>query len=358
LSASDAALHAAPAPRLAGLPLLFVSGVVLVALLAVVFPTGREYAAFTSETKPDAYSLAYLEVLTRANPRQLDLRLVYAKQLATLGRYDEALAAATPVLSDPRLGLDAKNLRLDVSLARARAIAERDPRRAAAFVDVHAQVRALLAPALGSERREDLAKLALELDDPWLAADFYLALANTGGVARPRHLANAERWLRASGDNARAAQQYRLAHDAAKTPHEAVDYALLAVASLESGNRVHEAADLAAEYARLHAAHVRVLATATRLATACARPAAARELGRRWLALAPDDEQASRDQVGRELGAADPKAALQLLNRLLARHPDDYNLHYQRARVAEWAGDLDTTERDLLWLVSHTKERK
>jgi len=63
-----------------------------------------------------------------------------------------------------------------------------------------------------------------------------------------------------------------------------------------------------------------------------------------------------RAQAERELGAGDAKSSLQLLNKLVARHPDEYALHYQRARVSEWAGDLATAERDLLWLVAHRKE--
>jgi len=44
-------------------------------------PTGKEYADLTSVTTPDRYSIAYLDVLTRANPEEIELRLVYVKQL-------------------------------------------------------------------------------------------------------------------------------------------------------------------------------------------------------------------------------------------------------------------------------------
>lgn len=343
-------------PRLAGLPLLVSFTVVLVTLLALVFPTGSEYAAFNSETKPDAYSIAYLEVLTRANPKELELRMVYARQLAALGRFDEAFTAIQPVLADARLALDAKQFALDVGLARARAFAEGDPRRAPAFEDVHTRLVDLLTLPRTPARGEELAKLALELDDPRLASDYYLELAAQQPNGRARHLANAAKWLRASGDNMGASTHYRSAHDSAATPTEAVDAAVLAIASLESDDKPAAAANLAAELVLAHPKEPRLLAAATRLATANSRAAVARDMGRRLLALNPEDDAVMRDQAQRELAATDAKSSLQILHKLVARHPDEYGLHYQRARVSEWAGDLDTAERDLLWLVAHRRE--
>jgi hypothetical protein len=343
-------------PRLAGFSLLVSFTVVLVTLLALVFPTGSEYAAFTSETKADAYSIAYLEVLTRANPKELDLRLVYGKQLATLGRYDDALAAIKPVLADAKLGPTAKHFAFDVGLARARALPEGDPQRSAAFVDVHGQLRQLFTIPRTPARSEELARLALELDDPRLGSEYYLDLAAQQPNGRAAHLASAARWLRAAGDNSGAATNYRSAHDSARSPDEAVEYGVLAIASVESDNRPAAAADLAAELVRFHPKDARILAQATRLATANSRAAIARDFGRRLLALAPDDDATMRDQAQRELAATDAKSSLQLLNKLVAKHPDEYGLHLQRARVSEWAGDLDTTQRDLLWLIAHRRE--
>lgn len=345
-----------PTPRLAGFGLLASFALVLVTLLVLVFPSGSEYAAFTSAAQPDAYSVAYLDVLTRANPKEHDLRLVYGRQLAALGRYDEAWRAIAPVLGDARLGAEAKELALDVGLARARAMPEGGPERAAAFADVHARLSELLPLARSVARSEALANLALELDDPRLASEFYLDLAVRHPGARSRYLAAAARWQRAAGDDEAASLTYRSAHDTSASPVDAIDYAVLAVASLESADRPVVAADLAASFAALHPSDARILAAATRLATANSRAVVARDLGRRLLALAPGDEDVMREQVQRELAAGDPRASLQLLDKLVARHPDEYGLRLLRARVAEWAGDLDTSVLDLQWLIAHRQE--
>jgi polysaccharide biosynthesis protein PelB len=345
-------------PRVAGLPSLIGFTVVLVSLLTLVFPTGSEYAELTTVTKPDAYSVAYLEVLTRANPQEQELRLVYARQLGMLGRYDDAIQAIAPVQNTRPVGLAAKSLRLDLQLARARSISENDPaRRDLAFVEVlrllHEQADLQQTP----QRNEALASLALELNDPKLAAQLYLKLAAQRPTEGARFHALAARWLRAGGDNLQAANSYQTACSLAKDPAEARDHALSAIQSIEADNKPVVAADLAAKYANEMPKDATILAEATRLATACGRLEAARTFGRKHLALVPNDDVAMRAQVTRELGMADPKAAMILLNKLVAHHPDDYDLRVLRVRTAEWAGDLDTAERDLIWLVAHTRKK-
>src|SRR6185369_14055789 len=98
-----------------------------------------EYAELTAVSKPDAYSIAYLEVLTRANPEEAELRLVYARQLGMLGRYDQAITALTPALAKRRRP-DLLNLQMDLFLARARSIPEGNPRRRSELAEVHRQL--------------------------------------------------------------------------------------------------------------------------------------------------------------------------------------------------------------------------
>lgn len=356
---SSIATEAGAEERLAGVPALVGFALVLVGLLALVLPTGSEYAELAATAGSDAYSLAYLEVLTRANPRDVDLRLVYARQLGVQGRYDDALATLAPAVGDTRLGARARDLRLELRLSRARGFAEGDARRDAAFADVREDMTAIAGRQLPRERAEQLAKLALELGETRLAADLYerVAKAETG-AERAELLARAGQWLRATGNSRAAAEAYQAAATASESsPASSLSYATLAVASLESDNRVPDAADLAEKVAAKHWGDPNAVALASRLAMACGRPGPARTFGRRLLELSPQDETLMRDQVSRELGVGDRSAALALLNKLVAMHPDDFDLRVLRARVAEWASDLETTQRDLEWLVAHPRAR-
>jgi len=342
--------------RLAGTPGLIGFAAVLTAMLALVFPTGKEYADLTSVTRPDRYSIAYLDVLTRANPEEIELRLVYVKQLGMLGRFSKAIALLEPVLADPRYEAMAKEMRFDLRLAQARSIPEEDVMRKETFAIVEGDLEALLRFPHDSPRMREFVKVALELERPRLASEFLLRLAaQTEESGRPAILAEAARWQRASGDGRQASESYDRAAALATDPMVGRAYALASVTALEAENAVPEAADRAAAYAAKYPNDAELLMRATTLATACSRPAAV-ELGRRVLSLTPEDQVSDaflRQQAKRELGDSDPRAALKLVKRLVARHPNDIDLRETEAYVAEWAGELRLALLDWLFVMKH-----
>jgi len=343
--------------RLAGYRGLIGFAVVLTSMLALVFPTGKEYADLTSVTTPDRYSIAYLDVLTRANPEEIELRLVYVKQLGVLGRFAKAITLLEPALVDPRYEVTAKNMRFDLRLAQARSIPEDDPLRRETFALALRDLEALLPLSHDAPRVRELAKVALELERPGLASEFLLRLANQSDEKeRPAILAEAAHWLRASGDGRRAAVNYDKASALAPDPMVGRAYGLASIAALEAEDAVPEAADRAAEYAAKYPGDAELLMRATALATACSRQLVARDLGRRVLALSPEDQISDaflREQSKRELGLSDPHSALKLLKRLVARHPNDIDLREAEAYVAEWAGEPRLALRDWLYVMKH-----
>jgi tetratricopeptide (TPR) repeat protein len=344
--------------RLAPTPWLVGFAFSLGAVLAAVVPTTQEYAQLADDRPPDAASLAYLQVLTRASPDDQHLRMLYVRHLTKLGRYDEALDALAPALTLHPESLEMANLQLDLLLARARAIPEGDPRRTESFVGVEAQLRKLLA-FRRSDRTADLMKLALELERPELAAEFARGAGReTGGRGAPM-FAEAGRWTLASGDPVGAARDYREAAAKEGDPLRARQDALLAVAALESGDRVAEAADLAGSYLAKWPDDVLLLRRAADLSSGCGRAIVARDYGRRLLAIEPSSDVALERQVRLELGSGDPRAALPLLQRLVALRPDDVELHRQQARLAEEIGEPQIALNEWVWLIGrgHGQER-
>jgi hypothetical protein len=344
-------LRAVDRVRLAPAPLLVGFAFSLGCILAAVFPTRREYAELADDRAPDAYSLAYLRVLTRANPSDEHLRLLYVRHLTQLGRYDEALDALAPAVAAGSADDAAQGLALDLLLARARAIPESDPRRADAFELVAARVEGLLARPHPAQRARSLARLALELERPGLAADYYERAAARSPAESAALLVDAGRWRLAAGDTVGAASLYREAVDREADPVHSREDALLAVAALESADRVSAAADLAGVYLERWSDDRELLARAADLSSRCMRVGAARDYGRRLLALDPDSAAALERQASLELAAGEPRGALPMLGRLLVLRPGDERLHRMRARVAEWAGRPEVALADWLWLL-------
>jgi tetratricopeptide (TPR) repeat protein len=318
--------------------------------ITIVLPTDREYAEVTSRQQVDAYSIAYLSVLTRANPKDANLRFVFVRQLAQLGRWDEALETLAGVPDRPEYAGEARDLRLAIALARARAFDDGDPLREKAFADVHAQLSDMLTIA-PDDRLEDLAKLALELEDPALAAKYFLRRADAEPSRRAEMLALAARWMRAAGDGVASGECYRRAADAAPDESTRVEYLLAGADSIEGATGACDAAKLV-EGPAAKSTDKKLVARAATLLTSCGRVADARMMGRRQLELAPDDETTLRLQVRRELAAGDSHAALGLVKKLLALHPNDPKLHELAARVAEWSGQPSAALPEWLWLLS------
>jgi tetratricopeptide (TPR) repeat protein len=348
-------LSATDRVRLAPAPLLVGFAFSLGCILAAVFPTRRQYAELADDHAPDAYSIAYLRVLTRANPNDEHLRLLYVRHLTQLGRYDEALEALAPsseARGDTRQSsLEREDLALDLLLARARAIPEGDPRRTEAFEGVAARLEELRARPQPVPRLRSLARLALELERPALAADYYEQAAERVPTEAAALLVEAGRARLEAGDTAGAAKVYREAVDRETDSPRAREAALLAIAAIEAGDDVRAAADLAGTYLERWPEDRELLERATDLSSRCLRAGAARDYGRRVLALDPDSEAALERQSRLELAAGEPRAALPPLKKLVLLHPRDERLRRTRARVAEWAGCPEVALEDWLWLL-------
>lgn len=355
MTAADPPARRLPRQResLAGARLLVEFAFVLGAGLAAVFPTRREYAEFANDEAPNAYSIAYLRVLTRADPRDMHLHLLYARHLQALGQLDEALEAVEPVLADPLLGADARDLRFDLMLARARSIPEGDPARTVAFRNVTAELTTM---AQLPEKRDDLvhfAQLALQLDEPALAARYYLRAADADAVHKAEYLVEAGKWLRASGDGVAAARAFDHAASTETDPAHARVDRMAALDALQAADRVGDACDLALGYSKDAPNDREMLSRAVGLASAANRVQLARELGRTLLATNPDSADLMLAQAKRELAAGDPAAALPLITKVRERNPQDRSLRELEAHVAEWSGKPEMALDDWLWLLTH-----
>jgi tetratricopeptide (TPR) repeat protein len=340
--------------QLASTPQILAFAVVFMGMLALVVPTSAEFAELASNPSADAYSVAYLHALTRASQDDAHIRIAYVAQLAMLGRYDQALLALEPALHHAETAETAKNLRFDLLLARARSLPPSSDAREHAFEDVVGMLPEIVTMHQPLERLDLLARTALELERPGLAAGVYLRMADLEpNGERAARLSDAGVWFRAAGDGRSAARAFERAVVVEEDDHRAEDYALQALSSLEAADAACEASDRAGAYASRWSRDPTMLRRAVQLATACGRPGVARDLGRALLALAGDDDDETFAQVRRELANHDARAALPLVQKLVRRYPADANLREIEGHVAEWAGHPDLALGDWLFLIGH-----
>lgn len=336
--------------RLAGTPMLVGIALAFGALLASVVPTRAEFTR-NLERPSDARSLPYLAALMRASGGDRAIELLYVHRLQSLGRFDAALGALSPMAPGPEYPAIA-NLRFDLLLAKARAEPDETASRASAFAAVTRELGALRSVPQTEARLRELAGVALEVGKPHWAGEYFFAAATLSPRAdRAALLAEAGRWLRAAGDEARAADCFGEASEAETDRSRARADRDLAVDAVEAEGRAEPAAALASSYAAADPDDEAMLARATALAAAAGRARDARDLGRRLASLEPDDDGAVRDQARRELAAEDPRGALADIALLVARHPEDPHWRRVEARVAEWAGDPSLALGDWLWLM-------
>jgi len=321
------------------------------ALLTLAFPTARDFDQSTAALPIGAYSAAYLEILVKANPHNWPARLAFVRQLQGRGDAARALSEldAVPRTDANRTELDA--LALDLSWAAANALPARSPGRAQAARDFERRLQDLARAGAAPDRAGTYADLALQVERPLLAAEFYRQLAEaTRGEERASAMAKAGRWALAGGDPALATSYYDLA---AKTTTDAASQSSWVRQSLVAAEATGDAkiaADRAVRWIALRPQDLGLLSEAARLALAANRPAAARDMGRRLLRATPTDVLQRDQQALRELAAGDPEAAWPLIEEAVGRHPASHEWKEREARTAEWTGRPRIALRDWIWL--------
>ena len=330
--------------RFAGMPSIALFAATAVAVMAMVFPRQAEFSALARfGGAPDAFSIAYLEALVRSSPQ--DARgpvLQFARSLASVGRYDDALEWLRSLRGDPA----ARELQFDVEVDYLRSLKRGDARRDELVSAVHQgltdRAAERLPPALG----EHLARVALEWGWPSLAASYYRHLAQEGDPRLLEWLREAARWYLASSDPRSAAECYGKAAAHAVDVASSEDDTLAAAAALEAAGDVGEASRLVETSARRLRGSKRLLRRGVELALAAERPDAARAIGAILAAIGEASDEELRSQMNRELWARDVRAALALAEDLVRRHPRDDKLRRLEARLAEQAGNDFLALRD------------
>ena len=292
----------------------------------------REQAFAPDERAPDAVSANYAELLLAAHPEDDQLRVQLVQLLIQLGDYPKARlhldnwAEPQPALQAfYRLELDA----LEATKAG-------DPAVQAQLVK---RLEALDQGLLPVAQLQDLARLALSVQAPALAARVFEVIAKREPQQRSASLLAAAQWHLAGEQPGRAADIYLQLKQGVHSAEQRRPYARQAFDSLLAAGRGEEAAQvLAEELEGLKDPQTDPpwLEQGVKVAVQSKRFDLAQRILGQWRVLQPDNGQILIEDFNLRLAFGDLSGAWQCGEQLLREHPQDPYWLEQMARLGEW----------------------
>ena len=288
----------------------------------------------SGDGEPDAVSVNYAELLLQAHPENDALRLTLIDLLVKLGDFEQARHHLARLRGKDRLATPFYEVELDIlgALARPEGMDEEQTRR------LLERLRKIEHVSLNDAMLERLARHALALDAPDLAARTFAELAGRDPQGRQRWLDEAARWYLASGEPLPAADIQRQLAEAQTEPAKRLAYLRQAFASLLAGERGEQAALLLDE--RLDAlpedeSTLAWLAEGVRAAEGSQRYDLAERFIRRWRELRPEDHEALAADLRLNMAAGRIERAWEVGRELLALRPEDRTLLADLARLLD-----------------------
>lgn len=285
------------------------------------------------DKQPDAVSINYSELLLEAHPQDQALRLTLIEQLIALGDYPRARSHLLLLSPEGVANLAFYQAELDALQALADPTGI-DSSLKRELIERFAQVD----PATLSEaQRLRLAKYALAMGAPEIAAAIYEELAEQDQERRVEWLGDAAKWYVASGDAQRAADIYLQLMASATEPQERKVFLEKAFYSLLFANRSEQAAELLSQHmSSLAEGDTVLLDAAVRASVGSQRYDLAGLFVEQWRNLLPLDPEALAVEMRLHLAAGDLEQAWASGQVLLQVRPDDIALLSQMAKLAEW----------------------
>lgn len=246
----------------------------IVCALAGTYAAGGLRTRIVQDPAPNELTVAYLEAWLRGAPSDPVYLSVLANQYLSLGRCDQARAAADRLsrLGVPQSRRKAIQIELRCNEMRAFAAAPHSPQRAALMVRVASQLDAAVPLAWDTQELAALAAQALSVGAPAVAARYKERLAQTDPARRAHWQGEAARQWLAAGEYRRAANA-QFAAQAASSNRDAARAAFIAgVRALQAGNLLDEALAQAQRHVDGLADDRQTLEVLLQLARAAQRP--------------------------------------------------------------------------------------
>lgn len=309
--------------------------------------------------QPDYLSIIYLRLLIQLYPENVPLRLDLSFQQRKLGYFDEAIKTLQPLLGKTdALAIDAKYFIFDIQMQQLYAQASPSPEQ---VLKLQHEIETLLhqgSANFSAERLEKLAKFALEVGRPDVAAEFYMQLAEIIKIPSEQSswLAMAGRWYLASEQPVKAGEMYHRAFIATQGSTAAYEYALLDIKASRAAPQEKIPFERALSYISYYPQDRELLEQATSLALSAGQFQLALTLGEQRLALDPDNIEQVIRQLELALAVSNLEAALKLARQALELQPENLDFRHRLVQIARWADQPKIVLEQLLWLAQYNPQ--
>lgn len=332
-------------------PLLLVAiALVFGTLLILLFPTPDVFSRWATIGKPDSLSIAYLKALVLSHPEDVGLRLAYARQLKTLGRWEDAREALAPVLDveDERV-YEAIQLELELLLGLMYAAHDGTELRAQRRRTLHEALQATRVQRLPCWVALPIAKTAAAAGAVEVAVSTYTRCARQVPEKGLWCVTRAERALVAESRHEEVVELYLEAATWERAGHLRSAYIVRAVDYLMMLGDLPRAARILALESEAHPSRA-VLEKAIEVARAEADVESIVHYSRRLAILAAYDIKVIARLRDLELANGNLYTALGYARRVVELAPNDAEERERMAEVAEWAGVAELALEAWAWL--------
>lgn len=305
------------------------------AVAALLFLTYHGEEVFQPDgQRPDAVSANYAELLLAAHPDDVELRQELIQLLIDLNEYSRARRHLLDWQRPDELMAGYFELEIDALTALYGGTEEM-------LQAARQRMLAFDRSRLPDEQLKRLARQALVLSLPGLAADVYRELAEREPAMRREHLQEAGRWYLASNRPADAGAVYYDLMLASERPEERLNFLQQSYAALLAAGQGERASLLLAdELERLSQLELDPgwLESGVQVAMGSRRFDLAERIVHLWRRAQPGNPAALQAEFRLHMAFGDIQGAWQVGQMLLQERPQDADLLQQMAQLGEWNG--------------------
>ena len=368
-------------------------GLLVFALLYVIFPQKHLLDQVLHNDQADNLSVSYLITLLRTDPLNNDLRLALAQQQLRLGRYADADATLRPLVTAVNVGdrLRARRLQYEAQEAAAYALPQGSVEREKALTALASRLESLAKEPWDNSSLATFAEKSLAMGARGQALDLYQRLVARAGEGSLEWVGKTAELTLAQGEYDTAADLYFSAQERASTRAAKRTYFLLALKTLQSANRLPQALAQAEAHIGELSDDRETLIFLVRLARSANRPDLAEKYARQLLHMAllrsyqylamgggfhpvlfrsgatfietaaaagngllPFDDEAYTLAYEAFLANRNLPDALRVADAAVRQRPKDTAWRERLARVAEWNGKPELALENWLRLAEET----